>query len=85
MDNHLKLISGQKYRVVKTFADYDNFIHEIGETWIYLGTHFVPYYDGLTLHVMTPDRSKEMVYRFQWDRQQQSEIIENFNEYVELV
>lgn len=83
MDNHLKLISGQKYRVVKPFADYDKRIHQIGELWTYIGTNFVPYHDGLTLHVL--QNGVETVYRFLWDETSQAEIIEHFSDYVELV
>lgn len=85
MNNHLKLIPGRTYKVVKSFIDYDNNLHPIGETWIYIGTDFVPYHDGLTLHVLKDGASAEIVYRFLWDVAGQAEIIESFSDYVEPV
>lgn len=81
MDNSLNLIFGQEYLVVKPFVDYDGFIHGIGETWIYQGTGFLPYDDGLTLHVLKDNMA--VVYRLQWRKEAQADIIENFKDYVE--
>lgn len=52
MDNSLKLIPAQNYRVVKPFTDYDGIVHGTGETWTYLGTHF--YLTMMALHCMYP-------------------------------
>lgn len=82
MDNSLKLIPGQEYLVTKPFVDYDGIVHGVGEIWTYRGTSFLPYDDGLTLHVT--NNGKEEVYRLQWRKEAQAEIIENFNGYVEL-
>ena len=85
MSNSLNLISGQKYRVIKPFTDYDNLIHEIGETWIFVKTNFLPYEDGLTLHVKYDNVSyEEIVYRLQWRKEEQADIIENFKDFVEI-
>lgn len=81
MDNILNLIPGQQYLVIKPFADYDGIVHGVGETWTYQGTNFIPYDDGLTLHVLVNNSS--IVYRLQWRKEAQSEIIENFSQYVE--
>lgn len=81
MDNNLKLIPGQEYLVIKPFVDYDGIVHGAGEIWTYLGTNFLPYDDGLTLHVLI--NNSAVVYRLQWRKEEQAEIIENFNEYVE--
>ena len=81
MDNSLKLITGQEYLVKKPFTDYDGLIHGVGEIWTYQGTNFLPYDDGLTLHVLMDN--KAVVYRLQWRKDAQAEIIENFNDYVE--
>lgn len=81
LDNSLNLITGQQYLVIKPFIDYDGLVHGVGEVWIYQGTNFLPYDDGLTLHVLVGD--KAVVYRFQWRADAQAGIIENFSEYVE--
>lgn len=81
MDNRLKLIPGQDYLVTKLFIDYDGIVHGIGEIWTYEGTNFLPYQDGLTLHVLLNNNA--VVYRLQWRKEEQTEIIENFNKYVE--
>lgn len=81
-NDSLKLTSGQKYRVVKPFVDFDKQMHPIGETWTFVETNYVPYDDGLTLHVIkdnTPD-----VYRLRWVKEDQADIIENFAQFVEL-
>ena len=82
MNNVLKLDIGLQYQVIKPFTDYDGILHNIGETWTYLGTNFLPYEDGLTLHVLIDNI--EVVYRLQWRKEEQAEIIENFQEYVEV-
>ena len=84
MGNPLNLISGGKYKVIKPFIDYDQCYYEIGETWIFVKTNFLPYDDGLTLHVLRDNVPKEKIYRFQWRKEEQAEIIEQFNNYVEL-
>ena len=81
MDNSLHLIPGQDYLVIKPFTDYDGIVHVVGEIWTYEGTNFLPYDDGLTLHVLLDD--KAVVYRLQWRKEEQAEIIENFKAYVE--
>ena len=81
MDNSLNLIAGQLYLVKKPFTDFDGLVHGIGETWTYQGTNFLPYDDGLTLHVLIDN--KAVVYRLQWREDAQAEIIENFKDYVE--
>ena len=83
MDNTLRLIPGQLYKVIKQFIDFDRTIHEPGETWVYQGTHFLPYDDGLTLHVLVD--SQPRVYRLQWREEEQGPIIDNFRDYVEAV
>jgi hypothetical protein len=81
MNNSLDLIPGQEYFVIKPFTDYDGIVHGVGETWIYHGTNFLPYDDGLTVHVLVDKEA--VVYRLQWRLEAQAEIIENFNQYVE--
>ena len=85
MSNPLKLIEGKKYRVKKSFIDYDKKVHEIGNIWTFVQTNFSAYYDGLTLHVIKENSSTETVYRFQWIKEEQAGIIENFDQYVDLI
>lgn len=83
MSNPLELIPGSKYRVVKEFFDYDKILHPIGETWTFEGTNFLPYDDGLTLHVLRGDPPKQISYRLQWRQEEQAFIIDNFKGFVE--
>lgn len=82
MDNSLNLRPGRTYRVCREFTDYDGMVHQPGESWVYEGTNFLAYDDGLTLHVLLDGRP--VVYRLQWRAEEQGAIIEHFNEYVEL-
>jgi Domain of unknown function (DUF3601) len=81
MDNRFNLIPGQAYVVVKSFVDYDGIVHQVGEVWTYQGTNFLPYEDGLTLHVVQDN--KPVVYRLQLREYAQAEIIEHFRDYIE--
>lgn len=74
------LIAGQRYRVVQEFVDYDRQVHPTGETWVFEGTHFLPYEDGLTLHVRA--HGLPLVYRLQQRPQEQAAIIEHFTDFV---
>lgn len=82
MESVLKLIPGQRYRVVKPFTDYDRQVHPVGETWVFERTNFLPYDDGLTLHVVQD--GEQVVYRLQWREEEQAAVIEGFGEYVEV-
>ncbi|MET0465376.1 MAG: DUF3601 domain-containing protein [Chitinophagaceae bacterium] len=83
MSNPLKLIPGQKYRLVKPFTDYDRTLHPTGETWTFLRTNFLPYEDGLTVHLrLFDDPREEVIFRLQWREEEQAAIIENFNDFV---
>jgi hypothetical protein len=84
MSNPLNLTPGQKYKVVKEFLDYDKNLHHVGETWTFAGTNFLPYEDGLTLHVAIDGFPTQVSYRLQWRQEEQAFIIENFTEFVEL-
>jgi hypothetical protein len=74
------LIPGQRYCVVQEFVDYDRQMHLVGETWVFERTNFVPYEDGLTLHVRTS--GLPVVYRLQWRPEEQAALIENFTHFV---
>ncbi|MGI4872987.1 MAG: DUF3601 domain-containing protein [Janthinobacterium lividum] len=74
------LIPKQRYQVVREFVDYDGIRHPVGETWVFEGTNFLPYEDGLTLHVSL--HGLPQVYRLQWRLEEQAAIIEDFTDYV---
>lgn len=80
MKNIRDLQKGASYQVVREFVDYDNIKHPVGETWIFDRTNFLPYEEGLTLHVLWDGENK--VYRFQQIPEEQAELIENFADYV---
>ncbi|MEO8763612.1 MAG: DUF3601 domain-containing protein [Ginsengibacter sp.] len=81
MSNSLNLMPGQKYKVIKTFVDFDHLTHPIGETWTFVETNFLPYESGLTLHVLQEDLPA--VYRLRWTHEDQAEIVSHFMDYVE--
>ena len=74
------LLPGQSYRVVREFQDYDQRLHPVGEIWKFVETNFVPYYDGLTLHVLV--HGLPLVFRFQTVPEEQAAIIHHFTDYV---
>jgi hypothetical protein len=74
------LITGQRYCVVQEFVDYDQQVHPVGETWVFETTNFVPYEDGLTLHVLI--HGLPLVYRLQQRPEEQAAIIDHFTDFV---
>ena len=76
------LIPGQRYRVIREFTDYDGRQHPVGETWVFEQTNFVPYEDGLTLHVSA--HGLPLVYRLQQRPEEQAAIIEHFTDFVTI-
>lgn len=82
MSNPLNLISGQRYRIIKPFTDYDRHTHQPGEAWTFIRTNFLPYEDGLTVHLRLDDDPRELLFRLQWRPEEQAELIEHFTEYV---
>ena len=52
----------------------------MGETWVFERTNFVPYEDGLTLHVLA--YGVPLVYRLQQRPQEQAALIDNFTDFV---
>lgn len=85
MSNPLNLTPGKKYKLIKPFADYDKHMHPIGETWTFVTTNFLPYEDGLTVHISLGDDPKVLLFRLQWRPEEQADIIGNFSDYVEAV
>jgi hypothetical protein len=76
--NNLK--PGKQYCVTREFDDYDAIKHPVGEIWTFEKTNFLPYEDGLTLHVLQNGKSE--VYRFQRIAEEQEGILSEFESYV---
>ena len=74
------LIPGRIYIVIKAFTDYDGTIHSIGERWRFVEKNFLPYEDGLTLHVERNALAETI--RLQWREDTQGQIIDHFSDYV---
>ncbi len=75
------LISGRTYSVVQAFTDYDGILHSLGERWRFVEKNFLPYEDGLTLHIEKNGRAETI--RLQWREETQGQIIDDFSQYVE--
>ena len=75
------LVYGRTYTVVKMFMDYDGILHPAGERWRFVEKNFLPYEDGLTLHIEKNGRAETI--RLQWREETQGLIIDDFSEYVE--
>ena len=82
--SHGHLHAGEKYEVVKSFTDYDLVKHPIGESWVFMGSCFLPYDDGLSLFV-SPDGQHECHIRMQWREEEQGAILDSFEEYVQKI
>ncbi len=75
-----ELQPGGTYEVVVPFTDYDHILHPVGERWEFETTNFLPYDDGLTLHVRR--HGMALVYRLQLRPEEQQEIADKFGRYV---
>lgn len=84
MTDTLHLTPGKQYRIVKEWIDFDQDVHPVGETWTFSQTNFLPYENGLTLHVFLPGETTETIYRLRWQDDAQGDIIRNFKDYVEM-
>ena len=78
-----RLTPGQMYKVCKPFEDYDGIIHLAGEQWRFVEKNFLPYDDGLSLHV-EQDGQKKLI-RLQWREEAQAGLIETFSDYLEEI
>ena len=78
--NASDLSPGQTYRVIAAFKDYDGITHPVGESWRFVRQSFLPYEDGLTLHVESAGQASS--FRLQWRTESQAEIIDNFSDFV---
>lgn len=75
------LQSGQHYRVLKSFVDFDGDKHCPGDQWEFLGYSFLPYDDGVSLFVSL-DGVREWHIRMQDRPEEQGSILENLGEFL---
>ena len=76
------LAAGQRYAVVRTFADCDGETHPVGETWIYLGHKVAPEVAGLSLLVRADDGAERRI-RLSRRSEEQGPIIDALADYVQ--
>jgi len=69
------LQAGKTYKVAIPFKDYDSKTHPIGERWIFIGSSFLPYDDGLSLFVTIDGQDVQI--RLQDRPEAQGDIIQN--------
>ena len=75
------MVPGNKYYVKQPFTDYDKYVHNLGESWVFVNKSFLPYEDGLTLFI--GQNGSQHSFRMQARPEEQDEIIANFSQYVE--
>jgi hypothetical protein len=73
------LIPGKGYSIIQPFRDYDGKVHQPGGVYTFMGSDFLPYEDGLTLHFTSAGEA--VAFRLQWRAENQQEIIENLEDY----
>ena len=78
------VVRGQRYRVIKSFTDFDGAVHPVGEEWYFVGSAFLPYDDGLSLFVADP-AGNEWHIRLCWRPSDQAHVCESFHEYITSV
>lgn len=72
---------GMRYHVIKPFFDDDCIGHPAGETWIFAGSNFLPYEDGLSLFI-TRDDGRVQHVRLQWRPEAQGDIIDALDRHI---
>jgi Domain of unknown function (DUF3601) len=71
---------GQRYVVIREFADYDQQRHAVGETWTFIGQSGVPHEDGVLLEIR--QQGQLLHFRMQWRAECQGVVMDNFLDYV---
>ena len=71
----------ERYRVARAFVDHDDILHPVGETWTFLESSFLPYEDGLSLFVATPDGVRQQI-RLQWRPEAEGAVIDALGDYL---
>lgn len=72
---------GTRYQVIRSFVDYDGAEHAVGERWIFAGSNFLPYDDGLSLFV-TDDEGHLQHIRLQWRPESQGAMIDALEDHI---
>lgn len=80
-DNHNFLRAGERYEVIQEFTDYDQHLHAVGESWVFLGYSFLPYDDGMSFFVSF-DGEQEWHIRLQWRPEEQGQLLDNLEQYI---
>ena len=81
---HQFLQTGQRYRVVREFVDYDRDRHPVGEEWRFCGWSSVPYEDGMSFFVLL-DGGQEWQLRLQWREEAQGAILDHLSDYLQAL
>lgn len=79
--SHQFLHAGRRYRVIRAFRDFDGQDHPPGERWLFRGSSFLPYDDGLSLFV-TIDGGRDGQIRMQWRPEAQGPVLDRLAEYI---
>jgi len=79
--DHQFLQCGRQYQVTREFVDYDKCVHPSGERWVFIGSSFVPYEDGMSFFVSFDDVHESQI-RLQWRPEAQAEILDKLSEYI---
>lgn len=80
-----RVVRGKWYRVTKSFVDADGDTHAVGEEWQFIKSTFFPYDEDHFLFVRlrgNPDSEWRIRLGSRNDIPSESEIIENFDDYV---
>ena len=75
------LVAGRRYRVARSFIDFDRTEHLVDERWEFLGHGFVPYDDGHTFYIRHDDGS-ETSFRMQGYPEEQGPILGKLAEHI---
>ena len=79
----VELVPGTTYRVKTAFKDFDHISHNVGDSWRFVSKDFLPYDDGLTVHIERDGMAASI--RLQWRDDAQGQIVDDFSDYVEEV
>lgn len=75
-----RLVRGERYRVIRPFADADGDEHPLGEEWQFLGSSFSKFDDELILYVRL--KSGDWEFPLIWNASKQQNVIECWREYI---
>ncbi|MCB0035594.1 MAG: DUF3601 domain-containing protein [Anaerolineales bacterium] len=76
---HLK--TGFTYEVIQAFTDYDGREHPVGEEWLFIGSNFLPYEDGVSLFVSYEGQGRYI--RLQHRPETQGAILDHLEAYIQ--